>query len=152
MSASVSRTTVEAFLQAYASGSPGRIARFIAADVEWIIIGPVDLIPFCGQRKGKAAVMALFEREIPGLLQVVAVETDMVLVDGNCAAAHGRTTALQESTGRTISYRCAQFMRFHDGKVIEYRSIIDSFDAAEQVLGQPLALAAGSSSLIAVGA
>jgi ketosteroid isomerase-like protein len=152
MTASVSRTAVEAFLQAYASGNPGRIARFIAVDVEWMIIGPVDLLQFCGHRKGKAAVMKLFEREIPGVLQVVGVETDMVLVDGDCAATHGRIVAIQQATDRTICFRCAQFMRFRDGKVIEYRAIIDSFDAAEQVLGHPIALAAGASSLIAVPA
>ena len=32
-------------------------------------------------------------------------------------------------------------MRFRDGKVVENVSLIDSFDAAEQVLGHPLAAA-----------
>ena len=31
-------------------------------------------------------------------------------------------------------------MRFRDGKIVEYRAIIDSFDAAEQMIGHPIAL------------
>ena len=31
-------------------------------------------------------------------------------------------------------------MRFRDNKIVEYRGIIDSFDAAEQMMGHPIAL------------
>jgi hypothetical protein len=39
---------------------------------------------------------------------------------------------------RKISYRVAHFIRFRDQKVSEFCSIIDSFDAAEQVLGHAI--------------
>lgn len=142
MTTHVSRNAVIAFFQAYSSRDPVRIAPFIADDVEWMIVGPVDLLHFCGPRKGKAAVLDLFQRVIPNVLDVNGVESDIVLVDGDRAATYNRITAIQRTTGRTISYRSAQFMRFRNDKVIEYRSIIDSFDAAEQVLGHPIELPA----------
>ena len=142
MTTPVSRNAVIAFFQAYSSRDPVRIAPFIADDVEWMIVGPVDLLHFCGRRKGKAAVLDLFQRVIPKVLDVNGVESDIVLVDGDRAATYNRITAIQRTTGRTISYRSAQFMRFRNDKVIEYRSIIDSFDAAEQVLGHPIELPA----------
>ena len=40
--------------------------------------------------------------------------------------------------GRSISYRVANFFRFQDGKVIENVSLMDSFDAAEQLLGHAI--------------
>ena len=40
--------------------------------------------------------------------------------------------------GRVISYRLAHFVRFRAGKIVRNLSIIDSFDAVEQVLGHPL--------------
>jgi ketosteroid isomerase-like protein len=142
MTTPVSRNAVIAFFQAYSSRDPVRIAPFIADDVEWMIVGPVDLLQFCGRRKGKEAVIDLFQRVIPNVLDVSGVESDIVLVDGDRAATYNRITAIQRTTGRTISYRSAQFMRFRNDKVIEYRSIIDSFDAAEQVLGHPIELPA----------
>jgi hypothetical protein len=37
-----------------------------------------------------------------------------------------------------VSYSNAQFMRFRSGKLFEFRAVIDTFDAAEQVLGHPI--------------
>jgi hypothetical protein len=42
------------------------------------------------------------------------------------------------STGRTITYNQAQFLRFRNGKIFEYRGIIDRFNAAEQLIGHPI--------------
>ena len=119
MTTPVSRNAVIAFFQAYSSRDPVRIAPFIADDVEWMIVGPVDLLQFCGRRKGKEAVIDLFQRVIPNVLDVSGVESDIVLVDGDRAATYNRITAIQRTTGRTISYRSAQFMRFRNDKVIE---------------------------------
>ena len=44
-------------------------------------------------------------------------------------------TAVHACTGRTVSYRSAQFILARDGKIVDFRGLIDSFDAAEQVLG-----------------
>src|SRR5215207_4971101 len=117
-----------------------------------MIVGPVDLLQFCGRRKGKAAVMELFERVIPNVLQIRGVVSDIVLVDGDRAATYNRITGVQRATGRTISYRSAQFIRFRDEKVIEYRSLIDSFDAAEQVLGHPIDLTPDPYAMVAIPA
>lgn len=35
-----------------------------------------------------------------------------------------------------IGYRIATFMRFRDGKIIEYRMVSDPLDAVEQMLGR----------------
>ena len=48
-----------------------------------------------------------------------------------------------EVIGQKISYRLAHFMRFRNGKVVENISLIDSFDAVEQVLGHPLNVHSG---------
>jgi len=140
MAPPVARTTVAAFYQAYASRDPAKIAPFIDDNVEWMIVGPIDLFHFCGRRRGKAAVLELFGRTIPDILQVTGVVSDMLLVDGDQVAALNRLTAIQRATGRIISYRVAQFLRFRNDKVVDFRSLIDSFDAAEQVLGHHIAL------------
>lgn len=49
-----------------------------------------------------------------------------------------RLTAIQREDGNAISYRIAHFIKFHEEKVVEYVSIIDSFDAVEQMLGYNL--------------
>ena len=107
--------------------------------MEWTISGPVDVLPFCGTRHGKAAVLDLIERLVPEVFRVYSFVPDAMLVDGDRVATLNRLSA-RSSDGRVISYRLAHFLRFRDGKVVENISLIDSFDAVEQVLGHPLAV------------
>ncbi len=61
-----------------------------------------------------------------------------MLIDGDRVATLNRLWADTSADGRIISYRLAHFLRFRDGKVAENLSLLDSFDAVEQVLGHPL--------------
>src|SRR5919197_324000 len=140
MEAPVCRNVVRAFYEAFASREPARIAPFIHDDAEWTIVGPVDLLRFCGQRRGKAAVIDLFQRVVPEVLHITGFNMEILLVDGDRAASLSRITGIQRETRRIISYRCTHFLRFRHDQVIEFRSVIDSFDAAEQMLGHRIDL------------
>ena len=140
MSEPVPRSVVEAFYQAYADRDVERIREFLDDDVKWSISGPVDLLHFCGARHGKAAVIDLVFRLLPETFRGRRFATEARLVDGDRAATLSRFTATKNDNGRMVSYRVAQFVRFRDCKVVEHVSIIDSFDAVEQVLGHTLAV------------
>ena len=60
------------------------------------------------------------------------------IVDGDRAAVFSHIVSTQNRTGRTIRYQRAEFFVFQNGKIIAYRSILDSFDIAEQVLGHEI--------------
>jgi ketosteroid isomerase-like protein len=132
------RAAIQAFLDAFATRDVERIAPFLDDEVTWTISGPVDLLHFCGVRKGKAAVLDVIGREVPAVLRIRRFAREMLLIDGDCAAALSRLSAVRQMDNRSISYRAAQFMRFRDGKLIEFSGVIDSFDAVEQVLGRPI--------------
>jgi ketosteroid isomerase-like protein len=139
MSDSVSREVVEAFYEAYAVRDAAKVAPFLHEDVEWTISGPVDLLPFCGTRRGRTAVVDLIGGVVPTVIRVFNFTTEALLVDGNRVASLNRLGGRHAGDGRVISYRVAHFMRFEESKVIENFSFIDSFDAVEQVLGHALA-------------
>lgn len=54
-------------------------------DIDWTIFGPVDLFPFFGHRKGKAAVLAMLER-IAEHLQLRGCDMERELTDGDHTA------------------------------------------------------------------
>jgi ketosteroid isomerase-like protein len=138
MTEPVPRTTVEAFYRVYGAQDLEGTAAFLADDVEWTISGPIDVLLFCGTHRGKAAVIRMMERVVPQVFDTVTFELITLLIDGNRVAALNRLTAKHKGDGRVISYRLAHFLRFRDGKIVENLSLLDSFDAAEQVLGHPL--------------
>ncbi len=121
------------------SGDLARVAAFLDKDVHWSISGPVNVLMFCGERRGKEAVLTTLAYGAR-LIQLTAIEIDEMLIDGDRAATFTRFIGLHKSSGRTISYNCAQRMHFQNGRLIKYRALIDSFDAAEQVLGYAIDL------------
>jgi ketosteroid isomerase-like protein len=131
------RQRVMDFYVAMNTRDPARIGDWLTDDVDWFIFAPVEVFPMAGHRRGREAVVQRF-RELPKTMDVRKYEHDAILVDGDSAATLNRITYVQVSTGRTIRYRIAQFLRFRDGKVCEFRAIIDSLDAAEQYLGRAL--------------
>jgi ketosteroid isomerase-like protein len=136
----VPRSVVEAFYKVYAARDVEKIADFLHDDVEWNVSGPVDVLAFCGTFCGKANVINLIKRLVPQVMRVFSFVPESILIDGNRVAMLNRQSAKRTEDGRVISFRVANFMRFQDGKVIENVSLIDSFDAVEQVLGHPLAV------------
>ena len=150
----VPRDVVDAFFKAYAARDVDKIAKFLDDDVEWTVSGPVGVLPFCGTHRGKANVLDLIGRQIPQVLRTFSFVPDAILVDGDQVAMLNRQTSRRTDDGRVISYRVANFIRFRDGKVIENLSLLDSFDAVEQVLGHPLAVhdgqTAGAGTMIAI--
>ena len=136
MNKPVSRTAVEGFYKALANFEMSALADYLADDVVWTINGPIDILPFCGRRVGRDVVVKLLNRDIPGLLEKRRMAAHSMLVEGDRAAVFGKLTARRVDIGHPVSYRIAQFIRFENENVVEYTSIIDSFDAVEQVLGR----------------
>ena len=62
------RAVVEAFYRALADRDVGTLATYLDDDVVWTISGPVDILPFCGQRVGKDGVMKLLMQDSPAFL------------------------------------------------------------------------------------
>ena len=138
----VSRQTVQAFYEAYAARDLVRLADLIDDDVEWMITGPIDLMRFCGRHRGKAAVLALFGPKIPDMFKITGFIPDTLVIDGDRSAMLGRISGVRRDNGYKISYQLAHFVRFRNDKVVDFRSLIDSFDAAEQLLGHAIDLSA----------
>jgi len=134
----VPRAVVEAFYHALSVRDMAALANFLDDDVVWTISGPIDILPFCGQRVGKGLVMKLLGRDSPTLWSSRRFLAKTMLVDGDRASVLGRLTATKRASGQAISYRIAQFIQFRVKKVVDFVSIIDSFDAVEQLLGYNL--------------
>jgi ketosteroid isomerase-like protein len=137
------RGFVRAFCDALLSHDPKKLSEMLDDDVDWIIFGPVDLFPFFGQRRGKAAVLAMFA-ELDSSLTLKSCDRDSSVIESEQAASLSKLSAVHKASGRTLSLRLAQFAQFRDGKVVRLRAVFDSFDAAEQALGREIDLTAAA--------
>lgn len=129
----VSLSQVQAFYQAYARRDVAAILDFVADDIDWKFLGPVQVFPFCGHRRGKKAVAEHFTRLIPTLFSVKRLEPIDMVIDGDTAASFSKITSVENGTGRVLTYHCAHFITFRDGKVVSMRAVADSFGVIEQL-------------------
>jgi len=141
MSDAVTRAHVEAFYEAYVSRDPARIGAFLDDDVEWYVAGPAEVMRVCGHWRGKAAVVDRFARVVPRVIEFKSLDIEHLLVDGDRSAMFGRVSSVHRATGRSICHRVAHVACYRNGKVVSFRVINDSLDAAEQFLGHRISLA-----------
>lgn len=78
--------------------------------------------------------------EIAQAFALESYKPEVMIVDGARAALMSDVSYRQRSTARVLRVRIASFLRLQDGRLIEYREFIDSFDAVEQALGRELQL------------
>ena len=117
------------------------LSPLIADDVDWSVFGPVDMFPFLGQRRGKAAVLDVC-RQAADHITVKQCERESAIFDakGSGALILRFTVATTEDAARSISLRLANFARFENGLLAQLRVVIDSFDLVEQTLGREIHL------------
>jgi len=101
------------------------------------IAGPIDLLHFCGEHHGKQAVIDAIVRQVPTLLEVTNELRGNSDRRRTCGDVHApERNPCRDGPGGELSVRAV--LRFSDGELVEFRALIDSFDAAEQVLGHPI--------------
>lgn len=127
-----------AFYRAYLSRDETLLQQILHDDVEWLLMGPADQLDIYGRRSGKAETIELITRIMPCYFEVLDFEFEHLLVDGPRIAAYGQARARQCETGRALRFRVAHFLRFENGKLMSYRSMADTFDVVEQLVGHQI--------------
>ena len=111
----------------------------IDEDVEWAIYGPIDMFPFLGARRGKAAVMDVI-RQLSENLRVHRFDRETVMLGIDTAASMLRYSLTSLESNKPISLRVAHFAQFRQGRLRSIRVLLDTFDLVEQALGRAIHL------------
>jgi len=97
------------------------------------------VFPFAARRQGRTAVL----QAMGGIVEHYMLESyknEIIIVDGDRAAVMSDVSFTQCTTKRGLRFRVANFLRFRDGTLIEFRQFSNSFDVVEQALGRELQL------------
>lgn len=137
MAESVSHAAVHELYDAYERRDFERVAAQIHDDINWVIYAPVSVFPFAGPRRGRKDVMEVMAC-IAESYALLRYKREIVIVEDDRAAVMSDVSFKQRATERKLRFRIANFLRFQDGRIIEFREFINSFDVAEQVLGHEL--------------
>jgi len=133
------RERVGAMYAAYVGSDFKTVAELIHPDIDWMIYSPMTIFPFAGHRRGRVQVL----EAMAGIAESYKLDsyvTEWIIVDGDSAAVMSDAGFVQRATKRNLRFRLADFLRFKDGRLIEFREFANTFDVVEQALGRELAL------------
>ena len=111
----------------------------IDEDVDWAIYGPIDMFPFLGARRGKAAVLEVL-RQIADNVRVHRFDRETIMLGVDSAASMLRYSLTALDSNKPISLRISHFAQFKAGRMSHLRVLVDTFDLVEQALGRPIHL------------
>lgn len=135
MQTETTRALVRQIYDAYGRGDPAGFLDVIHDDIDWVIYGPIEVFPFAGPRKGRDAVSATLQ-SIGALYELKRYVPEIVVVDGGRAALLSNVAFLQRVTGRVLTFKIVDFLRFEQDRLVEFRELLDSFDVTQQALGR----------------
>jgi len=120
-------------------GRPDDLETQIDDDVDWVIYGPVEMFPFLGARRGKAAVFEVC-RQISENVRVHRFDRESIVLGEDSAASMMRYSLTALDSNKPINLRLAHFARFRAGRLLNIRVLLDTYDLVEQALGRPIHL------------
>ena len=118
------QTVKDAYL-AFQDGNIPALLDCLKEDVQWSSIGPPELIPMAGTRKGRNQVKEFFDT-LKSFEEVQSFRPQHFIAQGNRVVAMGECQARVRSTGISVTSPWVHVFTFRDGKISEFRSFDDT--------------------------
>src|SRR6202021_3398234 len=96
---------------------PEDLEALIDDDVDWAVYGPIDMFPFFGARRGKAAVLEVIG-QIADNIRVYRFDRESMMLGAESAAAMMRYSLTMLDANKPISLRLGPFAQFKAAKLV----------------------------------
>jgi ketosteroid isomerase-like protein len=121
--------------EAFSAGRLDLLADVFDENVDFITNAPSEVFPYLGRRMGRAEVIKAL-RSVHNEFEALSFLPIWMVTERDTAGVILSIHATQKATGRIIRFFAAHFLRFREDRILEYRAIMDSLEAVQQVLGR----------------
>lgn len=132
-----SEQCVRTYLDAFYAGDAARAEQCCDDAFTSLTYAPVEIFPHLGLKQSKAwiakAIQIQHER-YSSRRHII----DFVVANETHGAAFVQTTLTKRSDQRIIRLNIGEFFSLRDGRIFEHRSLFDSFDLVQQLIGEDL--------------
>ena len=116
---------VQSLYAAFGRGDMETLFGALADDIEWILPGPPEVIPFAGTHRGREAVIQFF-MTLSKTVQFETLEPYEFLAQGDKVVVLGRSRPRMQSTGRVVDNDWVAVITVRDGKLARYKIYEDT--------------------------
>src|SRR5712672_1540985 len=125
----------EEFLRRMGSGAePAEIARLFSENMEWEIAGDTGILPWIGQKSGRAAVTD-FVRDSRAMIERISFEVHDTLAGDNRAVILGSLTSKLKRNGKVVTTAFAIVLTVASGEIVRFQMLEDSFAVSQMARG-----------------
>ena len=129
---SKNRAIVHQVYDLFKKGDMDGVGRLLADDIDWHMEGPTDVFSFCGERKGRAAVVSMLRALVAEYVHLKH-EPQFIIVDGAHACLFASARLRHRASGQEVAADICDLMEIADGKIVWFRELFDSHAAAEMI-------------------
>ena len=126
-----------------------RLLEFLTDDVEWFSIGPPELIPIAGRRKGRREVEEFLDT-LEAIEEVQRFRPQYFVAFGSMVVVLGNLQSRIRSTGNLINSPWLNVFTLRRGKISDFRSFYDTSIFCESAAEEEGRQRSNSSSLISL--
>jgi ketosteroid isomerase-like protein len=123
----------------YTKGDIGPTLDAMAEDIVFEYVGPKDIFPFCGVRRGKAELAAA-AGDISKQFAIVSLDVQRVLVDDQGYVAVVKAQFRELATGITMAFDVVDVAKTRGDLIVDVREYWDVDAVTQQLLGKKLTL------------
>ena len=120
---------IKMFYAAYRRGDIASMLNAVAENVEWFTLGPPELIPTAGLRRGRQQLGQFFAA-LKDAEEVQRFEPREFFADGDTVVAIGEVRSRVRAGGRVISTPWVHVFTFSHARIARFRSFYDTAAAA----------------------
>jgi len=123
------------FLRRMGGGAqPSEIARLFSENMEWEIEGDTGILPWIGQKSGRAAITD-FINDSRAMIERISFGVHDVLASDDRAVILGSLASRVKRTGKTINTDFAIVLTVANGEIIRFQMLEDSFAVSQAARG-----------------
>jgi ketosteroid isomerase-like protein len=124
----------------YTRGDIGPTLDAMADDIIFEYVGPTDIFPFCGERRGKVQMLEALSA-VAAEFDIVSIEVKRVLVDDQGYVVILAAQFRNKTTGIIMAVELVDVAKIEGGLVVELREYWDVEGVTQQLMGKKLVLA-----------
>ncbi|MGL4260960.1 MAG: nuclear transport factor 2 family protein [Afipia sp.] len=137
MSNQQSEQCVRTFIDAFYAGDAARMEQCCDDAFTSLVYAPVEVFPHLGLKQGKAWVakaIQIQQERYSSRRHII----DFVVANETHGAAFVQANLTKRSDQRIIRLNIGEFFTLRSGRIAEHRSLFDSFDLVQQLIGDDM--------------
>jgi hypothetical protein len=132
-----SEQCVRTFLESFYSGDAAGMEQCCDDAFVSLTYAPVEIFPHLGLKQGKAWIAQAIQVQQERYSDRRHI-VEFIVSDDTQAATLVQATLTKRIDQRVVTLNVGDFFTLRDGRIVEHRSLFDSFDLVQQLLGDDL--------------